>query len=324
MNKNYAISILRAIALLLIVFHHSFCYNAGLWNNRFPNTLGHQYTPFIDAISFIGLFLFTYISGYIFAAKILSTSQYNNSLYFIKKKVKRLFFPYVIWGGVLMFLPGESYMGFFYGMEHLWYLPTIFELFIFFYLTKKIWIKMDAQVCWIAMCCFILATACIYHFKPHLIHGRTLLYLPSFFFGIICFKTKLLSSFQRQIIVFFVSLLLFIVLYSYKLLAFYSIPLFGLVLSVHVFLGRLISSGLIKNSLIEKIIMTFYVNSMGVYIFHNLFILFLLMYIPQVQLILDKFWIIGPMILFLGICLISFLFSSLINRCATLSRILFG
>ena len=66
MNKNYAISILRAIALLLIVFHHSFCYNAGLWNNRFPNTLGHQYTPFIDAISFIGLFLFTYISGYIF------------------------------------------------------------------------------------------------------------------------------------------------------------------------------------------------------------------------------------------------------------------
>lgn len=70
--------------------------------------------------------------------------------------------------------------------------------------------------------------------------------------------------------------------------------------------------------------MTFDVNSMGVYIFHNLFILFLLMYIPQVQLILDKFWIIGPIILFLGICLISFLFSSLINRCATLSRILFG
>ena len=127
MKRDCVIVYLRALAIIMIVFHHSICSLEG-WP---PVELEpHQVPPFLSIASSyakaIGLTLFTFISGFLVAngKKIESYSHY------FMHKGKRILLPCIIAALFYYILfPDLMYDGDPINGTHLWYLPMIFLLY---------------------------------------------------------------------------------------------------------------------------------------------------------------------------------------------------
>lgn len=95
-KRDNIITLIRDISMILIVFYHCMCYTVGIWDfNPIPKS------PFGSIAGFIanlGLTFFVLISGFLYETISSQQNVYVNNTLFVKKKIKRLLFPYIIWG----------------------------------------------------------------------------------------------------------------------------------------------------------------------------------------------------------------------------------
>ena len=147
---NYNIIFLRFLAIILVVLGHSMILYCSNWNLISTKVDKVQLFDYIKQnINLIQMQLFFSISGYLFY-----NSKINNKIDFIKKKFIRLIIPFLIFGTFYMipirllinykeykdlsFLNiyiNKFLLGFDNG--HLWYLPTLFIMFIIFLFYNK-------------------------------------------------------------------------------------------------------------------------------------------------------------------------------------------
>lgn len=135
--KDPAIETLRGLAIVLVVMGHVIGIDASRSMQVAPDSFWRLlYLVFVD----IRLPLFTVISGYIYAMRPLSSLDGMPGL--VKTKSRRLLLPLVTVGTLLFFsqmaIPGTTfkpvlqdyYRIFFFGYEHLWFLQSIFVIFV--------------------------------------------------------------------------------------------------------------------------------------------------------------------------------------------------
>lgn len=205
MKHDDSISIMRVSAMLMIVFYHCLCYNAGVWSG-FNNPV--QYNPIavagIHNIACVGLDAFVFISGLLYY-RISTTGKYDNNRSFLINKTKRLLIPYLVWGMLLcvIFWELQNPIRIFYGISHLWFLLMLFEVFVIVTFTKGFWNNLNIKKSCIVLTAIILFDGCVAKsgIIPRDSEGRVLLalqstldYLPIFYVGIIVEKFKLYNS----------------------------------------------------------------------------------------------------------------------------------
>lgn len=130
--------------MTLVVIYHCICCYTPIWAGIGLNVrLIETYTIVAKVLSFIHVPIFFLISGYLYG-KLYEKYKKDGNRVYVLKKTKRLFFPYVFWGGLLICL-GKEPLNFFKGISHLWFLMTLFEYAIiwhfcvpFFLRCKKI------------------------------------------------------------------------------------------------------------------------------------------------------------------------------------------
>ena len=157
-NKDQSIQLLRIIATLLVVVGHSefLAINTNLsqmgidWRSAIQNStfVGHITNILTVLIYSFHMQLFVFISGWVFAL-CLKSGKYGSFKYLIKNKFYRLVIPYI---AVTIFynIPILGFAGYFsktdsntlynifmyiigYGKNHLWFLCTLFFIFILMY-----------------------------------------------------------------------------------------------------------------------------------------------------------------------------------------------
>lgn len=128
-TKFYDISILRVIAMLLVVYYHCIC-TYGMWGAAFDS--GDRfliYDKLLPLLSQTHLPIFFIIAGYLFGYKRLR-GGYGDTRQFLKDKATRVLVPYVTVGIFIVAIKecrgGTLLVG---TISHLWFLITIFECY---------------------------------------------------------------------------------------------------------------------------------------------------------------------------------------------------
>lgn len=307
-EKLHTISIMRVMAMLMIVAYHSMLYYTDNWWQ-----LGGPTIPFwvktAGILNAIDLPMFVFISGILFGYLYITKDKYRNKKQFIIKKFRRLIIPYIFWGIFLIIaMPSlNKAENLFTGIGHLWFLLMLFEVFIIVILWARfLCIKASQWHIVLIYICLCISFALYHTYSSHhffLCIYATLFYLPAFLLGICCirFRFQDLIPIKYTKIVFFGALVLlftyfylsnsgvsFLIDYVIQMLTGYTI-----VVCSYILLSKRDKSG--KG--IPTIITHIDKLSMGIYIFNQIVINAFTM-IPEVRLMLCKHYFIGVPILF--------------------------
>lgn len=169
-NLGY-ISLIKNIALLLVILGHAGCIYAGRWQYDVVNKYSNILKYITEYIYSFHMPLFVFVSGYIYSYSKNIKKKYSCRKEFIINKLKRLIVPYLI-TSILFMIPiqmifdiykdGEkSYISrvFFETIlakrpAHLWYLLMLFNIFIIFIFVEK-YIKSNKYIINILLLFFI-------------------------------------------------------------------------------------------------------------------------------------------------------------------------
>lgn len=145
---------LKVVMMLFIVLYHSVAlWLPEGWFNQAPATSNKVFTLLAQWLNFIHIYVFVFISGYIFYYLKIVIRKYNKFSEFVRKKTLRLIVPYISFGilwcipfYVLFYHPSfheiiKNYL-FGYGPAQLWYILMLFFLFIMVYYPSKYLIKL--------------------------------------------------------------------------------------------------------------------------------------------------------------------------------------
>lgn len=150
MNKNLEIQKMRVLAILLVVIGHSIIIYSSDWNLYTTNNQVEFLNIIKKFINIVQMPLFFIISGYLYKR---TCEKYSYS-HIIEAKIKRILVPFIstimLWMVPIRIVANyEPYQNSTYinaiknaiiGIDsgHLWYLPTIFALFIIIYPINKL------------------------------------------------------------------------------------------------------------------------------------------------------------------------------------------
>lgn len=130
-KRNDTVSVLRAAAIILIVFHHTCCVMYEMWP---PHGLQLPEANTIYHLSGVarahGMNLFTLLSGFVLAYQYRKQQRYGA---FLRKKVCRIVLPCLVAAALYWLLFPSQMKGFWppaINGTHLWYLPMIFVCII--------------------------------------------------------------------------------------------------------------------------------------------------------------------------------------------------
>jgi fucose 4-O-acetylase-like acetyltransferase len=128
-NRLVEISYLRTLAIISIVFYHSFCPYMR-WN--FVESELNNYYASVFSIWFgARMPLFLFISGYLFSHLLHNKGKYTSYGKFILNKTKRLLIPYLIFATLLMVSHNNvSLPNLTKGYWHLWFILMLFWCFV--------------------------------------------------------------------------------------------------------------------------------------------------------------------------------------------------
>ncbi len=142
-KRNHRLDNIRAVAIIMIVLGHSIIIYSSSWN-LYQTTVSVPVLDVLkDVINVMQLPIFFALSGYFFAY----TLKKKNIVTIIRDKIKRLLVPFLAFGLLWLFpvrmlldYPGYENAGLvniiinkiLFGSDngHLWYLPTLFLIFI--------------------------------------------------------------------------------------------------------------------------------------------------------------------------------------------------
>lgn len=326
MKKFEYISILRISSMLLIIWFHSLCFYTDIWW-----FLHADFIPLWDVIALptvkIGLSSFFLISGFLFGYLHIEKGKYHIISSFIINKVQRIILPYLIWSVFMIaFFPFVPWTDILIGTNHLWFLLTLFELFIFIIALSKLCICNTNPYIDLIISAFsfivLYAWQCLDH---HFILSieNTLYYLPAFMIGFYCAKYQLHHSSKRKTsaIAFIISItILFILSYFSTIM---NTPIWTDLAIRITSCATVVCAFVMTNKIIipnkyTSIINNLDYNSMGIYIFNQI-VIFVVLLIPVCQRFLAIHYLIGPFIIFLVSFLIPWGLAVLFNKTKYLS-----
>lgn len=192
---NYNIALLRVIAIISIVIHHSFCiYQDWPPNSAVePNLSGFQ-MHISSALKLIGLSVFTFISGYLLYNQRLKLLPWSTM---VKKKTQRILVPCLICG-LIYWIMYPQYM---YNDwpscingTHLWYLPMLFICVLL--VSTLFYTRLGCVICVIG---FLLSYV-LWRMTNIRTCNEVFTYMPTFVLGYLCNKYELNINKLKSII----------------------------------------------------------------------------------------------------------------------------
>ncbi len=276
-KRNHRLDNIRAIAIIMIVLGHSIIIYSSSWNLYQTSVSVPLLDVLKDIINVMQLPVFFALSGYFFTY----TLKKKNIATIIRDKIKRLIIPFLAFGLLWLFpvrmilaYPGYENAGLVniiidkillgFDNGHLWYLPTLFLIFIVYAFIMFFERKCMSERA--AYFCNFFAGICLYFLQIKVALPSYIGYFCRHFiwFGlglIICNYNAQLVNLKRYVkFVFVIIDVLCIAFYLYS--RNYYILLISSLLSVVIIFSLRLN---FKNKLIDIISD----NSYGLYLFHS-------------------------------------------------------
>ena len=277
--RSKRINNIRALAIILVVIGHSIIMYSDEWS---LHVYDNNIISFIKrGINIIQMPLFFSLSGYLFSNNI---NKYTDRLTFIKKKIKRLLLPYVLIGLFWMIpikyiLNIKGYRekglyniivkGLFMGNDngHLWYLLTLFFIFIISIIIKPLLFD-NNQYAWIIVLGAMLAIHLLADRMQVNIILKTVFKNYIWFYMGILLNNEMIKKLEKKI----KKYLLPVTLIYIFLLVWYNNKIINLIIAglLLIVIYAYIPEG--NNKIIDVISK----NSFGIYLFHSPLIYILL------------------------------------------------
>lgn len=301
------ISIMRVLAMTMIVAFHSMCFYNGRWLkvDALDIPVWHRISYFLDVID---LNMFVFISGYLYGYLYIYRNKYRHPSEVIRIKARRLLIPYFFWGIPMAFIwPWNTWTKLFYGIGHLWFLLMLFGVFtltVFLQLLNAQRIKFTGKLGISLIVLGYVAGLLFSHFVydgEFLCINKILYYFPAFMIGYVCAKLRvgwMLPNWAYMTLP-FVILGLFVFVW-------YPIPLpYSIVMLIRTVLAYIIcielliilSKGVMSDRM-RGFVMIIERYSMGLYIFNQI-VMDIVFTIPVLHRWYEVHWAIGPFVLFL-------------------------
>lgn len=300
------ISIMRVMAMTMIVAFHSLCFYNGRWVkvNAIDISVWHKISSFLDVVD---LNMFVFISGYLYGYLYIYRNKYQHPSEVIRIKAKRLLIPYLFWGIPMAIVwPWNTWSQLLYGIGHLWFLLMLFGVFtltVIFQLLNAQRVKFTSTV---GISLIVMGFISGFLFSKYVYAGeflcinKILYYFPAFMIGYLCAKLRvawMLPNWSYMTLPFAI-LGLFVFVW-------YPIPLpYTLVLIIRTVLAYFICIELLvilsKDTMsdrVQKVVHEVERLSMGLYIFNQI-AMDIVFTTPILHQWFETHWMIGPFVLF--------------------------
>ena len=270
--KNLKIVNIRAIAIIIVVFGHSIILYSPSWGMY--NTVNKVYLFEIlkQIINVVQMPIFFSLSGYLFYKTI---SKDNNFLNFLKLKFNRLILPF-IFTAIFWMIPMKKIINYSHyndiGMfeilkfvltgkdaGHLWYLPTLFLIFLIMYFLCLFLKKRSFFEDLLIFILLLLISIISNNLNTNIYISSALFYSIYFYFGFCLFKYEdYIMNINKKIISLLLVFLMFIPIFINNLYLNYIITMI-IILSLYI---------IVPNKT-NKYISSISKNSFGIYLFHS-------------------------------------------------------
>lgn len=270
--KNLKIVNIRAIAIIIVVFGHSIILYSPSWGMY--NTVNKVYLFEIlkQIINVVQMPIFFSLSGYLFYKTI---SKDNNFLNFLKLKFNRLILPF-IFTAIFWMIPIKKIInysnyndiGMFEILKlvltgkdagHLWYLPTLFLIFLIMYFLSLFLKKRSFFKDLLIFILLLLISIISNNLNTNIYISSALFYSIYFYFGFCLFKYEdYIMNINKKIISLLLVFLMFIPIFINNLYLNYIITMI-IILSLYI---------IVPNKT-NKYISSISKNSFGIYLFHS-------------------------------------------------------
>ncbi|MBR5726232.1 MAG: acyltransferase [Muribaculaceae bacterium] len=310
------VSIFRVISMLMIVLFHCMCYCAGVWQDfpcPTPSALMGVAATFVVSLA---LPFFFFISGYLYATIYLKKSGYRDWKSFVVNKFKRLILPAVTWTIIILVLLPFRYSAWelVAGIQHLWFLPALFCVFIIARLLSP-WLLaerkplVDLVIATVAVLAVYLAywAYMTHEIQDGFLIGRITMFMGYFIVGMMLSKHRLTMKSK------FLELLLVMVLLGCHAVSLNKFVFAGqavvdifVIIAICVLLLDLLSSVKMKSdSMTHRLLNSLDKNGLGIYLVHQVLIMVLYQYTRFEEAWLSSHPYLGTACLFLLILPIS-------------------
>lgn len=300
------ISVMRVLAMTMIVGFHSLCFYNGRWVkvDAIFVPFWYKVSCFLDVID---LNMFVFISGYLYGYLYIYRNKYRHPSEVILLKAKRLLIPYLFWGTPMALIwPWNTWTKLFYGVGHLWFLLMLFGVFTFTVILQLLnaqRVKFTGRLgIFLIVAAYIsgLLFSKYFYGGNFLCINKILYYFPAFMIGYVCAKVRigwLLPNWSYIVSPFAILGLIFFI--------WYPIPLpYTLNLLIRTVLAYVICIEMLiiltKSTLSDRsrqVIQTIERLSMGLYIFNQI-AMDLVFTTPVLHRWFETHWMIGPFVLF--------------------------
>ena len=300
------ISIMRVMAMTMIVAFHSLCFYNGRWSkvNAIFIPIWHKVSCFLDVID---LNMFVFISGYLYGYLYIYRNKYRHPSEVIRIKAIRLLIPYLFWGiSMVIIWPWNTWSKMFYGIGHLWFLLMLFGVFTLTVILQLLNSQRVRFTSKIGVSLIVIGYIAGLVFSKYVYAGeflcinKILYYFPAFMIGYLCAKLRVAWFLPNwaYIILPFALLGLFIFVW-------YPLPFsYSLILLVRTVLAYVVCIDLLiilskvtMSGLTHKMVLAIERLSMGLYIFNQI-VMDIVFIIPVLHQWFEVHWIVGPFVLF--------------------------
>ena len=305
-KKFEEISIMRVLAMTMIVAFHSLCFYNGRWAkvDALSIPLWYRISYFLDVID---LNMFVFISGYLYGYLYIYRNKYRHPSEVIRIKAVRLLIPYLFWGIPMAIVwPWNTWHNLFYGIGHLWFLLMLFGVFTITVVLQLLNAQRIRFTGKIGLTLIVAGYISGLIFSKFVYSGeflcinKILYYFPAFMIGYLCAKLRVgwMLPNWSYITLPFVLLALFVFVW-------YPIPLpYGVNMLVRTVLSYVICIELLiilskgtMSGRFQKVVSEIERLSMGLYIFNQIAMDTVFM-ISVLHQWFEEHWMIGPIVLF--------------------------
>ena len=282
---NYNIVFIRFLAILIVMFGHSIIIYDSNWG-LFTTTVNSNTLVFIKhIINIIQMPIWFAMAGYLYY---FSLKKNKNILSVFKDKFKKLLLPFLIIG-LMYLIPIRYLVSYFNYVDHsiiyniihnlilgfdnghLWYLPTLFIIFLIFNFYKDNNKYIDIVIFILLIYLNIISN----HFPTYLYYVN--FYLLFFYLGILFNKYNLISNLKT-----YYSIIIILILIIYNLFINNSLILLLVQFISLILLFKIDFTKLGK----LKIINCISNNSYGMYLFHSPLVYLTFKFLPNISPIL--------------------------------------
>lgn len=317
------ISIMRVMAMIMIIAFHSLCFYNGRWVkvDAIDIPIWHKISYFLDAID---LNMFVFISGYLYGYLYIYRNKYRHPSEVIRIKTIRLLLPYLFWGIPMAIIwPWNTLSKLLYGIGHLWFLLMLFGVFTITVILQLLNGQRVRFTRNIGLLLIIIGCLASFFISKYVYSGdflcfnKVLYYFPAFMIGYLCAKLRVgwLLPNWAYIILPFAILGLFVFVWYPLPLPYTFILLIRTVLAYIICIDLLIIlSKITLSDRKRKVVQEIERLSMGLYIFNQI-AMDMVFTTPQLHQWFEAHWMLGPFVLFPIGFFPPLLLSHIFNKC---------